>query len=223
MDNFIFHHQNLTSYDSRLVINAFNKAKSKVSMFFGTPPPDTEIIIARDFDHMCELIGKKRPVWGETTNKDGKIYLSDPLSWKKEITGHTLEDLKSSLAHQLVHLHFQRNSISLPIWFEEGIAVFVGRDSGIKNREKDFKNLTRQHKIPNLQKNPSTFSSHPIPALAYLTSYKFICFLIAKSGKEKLVNFINSFSKYKNFDEALSSFWRFKSKSYWNTFEKSII
>ncbi len=223
MDHFTFHKENLASKDSRLVKTAFKKAKSKVSGFFGTKLQDTEIIIARDFDHLCELIGKKRPAWGVTTNKDGKIYSSNPLLWKKEITGHTLEDLESSLAHQLVHLHFQRKLIRLPIWFEEGIAVFVSRDSGMKTREEDFKNLINLYGIPNFQKNPSLFSSFPVPALAYLTSYKFICFLIAKSGKEKLVNFINSISKYKNFKEALTSFWQFKGKSYWNIFEKSII
>lgn len=163
-----------------------------------------------------KLLKTNRPPWGVTTQKNGVIYIYNPLLWKKSITGHTTNDLVPSLIHELVHVYFFQNKLKCPIWFEEGLAVKLS-DENKGNKRKAFYQLVTKYPIPNVIEATSNFKkmSGKLPLMHYLTFFMFISYLFDLFGTIKIINFLrglkvnNDFEPFfdKEFNRSLSETW----------------
>lgn len=205
---------------SKVVIESVFSAKKIVEDYFYQNFPYIKVVVAKDHENMCSLIGKDRPKYGVTTNLDDTIYLYDPSLWKEEETGHTLADLTESLIHQMVHVFFRRHAIKAPIWFEEGIAVFVGANLSIQKREKDFSELLNRYGFLNLYQNMQPFGKHESPAYSYLTAYKYIATVTKKIGQKKIVDLLLSLNEIDKFEEIFEKKTGMSVEHSWNLFEK---
>lgn len=184
----------------KTILEATFAAQRILEDFLAEDFSDVKVVVAKDHKGMCALIGKDRPKYGVTTNLNDSIYLSDPSSWTETETGHTPQDLTESLVHQMVHLFFRRNAIKAPVWFEEGVAVFVGAHLSDQKREKEFDRLLRMYGFRDLSKHTEPFGKQEAPAYSYLTAYKYVSALNERLGRKKLVRLISSLSTRSNFE-----------------------
>lgn len=219
-DNFTFHNEEITDKEFENFKKIFERSIEQVEHFFQDTIDKIEVIVARDHEDMCRTINKTRPLWGVTTHLYGKIYLYNPHIWDEKTTGHSFEDLQSSLAHQIVHVYLQRKKIKLPLWFEDGLAMFVSKDDRTIKRIDDFNRLKQENSIPNFATNPETFKNHPVPAFAYLTAYVFIDYISEKTPKSGLVKFIKSLSSESLFIPLFAKTYCKSLLNMWTEFEK---
>ncbi len=208
---------------SKIVIESTFSAKKIIKDFFHEDFLDIKVVVAKDHESMCTLIGKDRPKSGVTTNQDDTIYLYDPSLWKEDETGHTLVDLTESLIHQMVHLFFRRHTIKAPVWFEEGVAVYVGANLSFQKREKEFSQLLNQHGFFNLSQNIRPFGKHDVPAYSYLTAYKYIATVIKEIGQKKMVELLLSIKETNKFEETFEKKTGMSVTYSWNLCEKMVL
>lgn len=217
----IFSFHDIPSDIATLVQHDIYCSAEDIIRFFGKPIDAVNVIVAKNYDHYNELVETKRPAWGVTTNKEGKIYLYNPELWTKKTTGHTIKQLKSSITHQMVHIFFQKYRIKSPPWFEEGLATYVSIYRNRKekiDKDKEFNKIFKKHGFCNLCEDKSSLKIHQVPALSYLTSYKFISYLINKFSDKSLLNFINKLIEDMEFNLCFNNIYGIEVSESWNKF-----
>lgn len=197
------------------VLHSFTIQSKKVMRLLGLELQNISLIVASNHDHMCQLLGKQRPLWGVTSNLDDTLYMYNPKLWKKSTTGHDYNDIGSSIGHQLIHILLGQYEIKLPIWFEEGFATFVSFYKTINKRENDYRRLIKSNGLPDLVSLNEAFDKTSIPALSYLTAERFVKFLYEsdKVGFLKLLTYCHDIKEFSKlivdvYNKDVASLWK---------------
>ncbi|MEI8349704.1 MAG: hypothetical protein WCI77_06080 [Candidatus Omnitrophota bacterium] len=125
------------------------------------------------------------------------------------------DNFSSLLRHELVHIIFREyvGEGKLPLWFDEGVAMYVDAKHGGSSYEAELSTLktTIEHNqyIPFselYQMGPATLDGKPkeYVDVFYLQSYSIIHFLIKKGSGDNFYNVLYFLRQGCGFDEALS-------------------
>lgn len=201
------------------VLKSFNKQINKVEKMFDIKLNNINLILVTDHKHLCKITKKARPLWGVSTNIKNTIFVYNPKEWDILTTGHSYEDLDASISHQIVHIFFKQLKIKTPVWFEEGLATFVGYKNLNKKRHSDYLRLSKIYGVPSILTENTAFSQTEIPALRYLTSEKFVDFLY----RSKSIKFLHAIKRIKNgtFVRKIETLYNKRIEELWNDFIKN--
>ncbi|MDP2922923.1 MAG: peptidase MA family metallohydrolase [Candidatus Omnitrophota bacterium] len=124
------------------------------------------------------------------------------------------EGFSSNLAHELTHIIFREyvGRGMLPVWFDEGIAVYVQNKYGAGRRLTNFallKKAIQDKKYIPLSElnsvNPGSLNarSSDYVNLFYIESFSLIDFLIKKGSRDNFYRFLYLLRSGNNFNDAL--------------------
>lgn len=212
----------LSNKEIAFFIQRVKNANRIVESFFKYKFNNVEVILAKDYEDYCRLLKDRRPVWGVTSHRLGKIYVLNPFLWDNK-TGHTIDDLQSSIIHELVQVYFYRkyrDKIGNVAWMVRGLGVYLGVYSRklCLMREKSLKKMLRAHGIPNVLLFSENFYSYVTPSLCYIVSYRFHDFLIGLIGKDQYLKFINNLMSTRDINKVYSKFFLKKQDILWKEF-----
>jgi len=212
----------LESKDSLFLLKAIYKSLDNFKSVTNVDLDNIHIVCANSHRQMEQILGHKRPMWGVSTIKKGKIYLYNPRRWNKKTTGHTPDDSVASITHQLVHLYFDREKIKSPVWFEEGYATYVSDKQNEKNRKSELKTLVKKYGICNYDNLQVSFANLPVPALYYQSSYNFIFFLVRLQSEISLNKLVNKLKNGGNFEKSFRNIYGKNAKDLWGKFNDKL-
>lgn len=116
---------------------------------------------------------------------------------------------RGAIAHELAHLitnQMTSNPYSgIPVWLDEGLAMYAEGASGAQYRDL----LANSTLIP-IRSLASPFSAYPDRAyLSYAESYSVVEFLITTYGQSRMLELLNTFQKGSTYDGALKKVYGF--------------
>lgn len=212
----------LESKDSLFLLKAIYKSLDNFKSVTNVDLDNIHIVCANSHRQMEQILGHKRPMWGVSTIKKGKIYLYNPRRWNEKTTGHTPDDSVASITHQLVHLYFDREKIKSPVWFEEGYATYVSDKQNEKHRKSELKTLVKKYGLCDYDNLQVSFANLPVPALYYQSSYNFIFFLVRLQSEISLNKLINKLRNGGNFEKGFRNIYGKNTKDLWEKFNDKL-
>ncbi|MDD4353211.1 MAG: hypothetical protein PHN56_02000 [Candidatus Nanoarchaeia archaeon] len=144
---------------------------------------------------------EKTPSWVIATTKKDLIFIFSPQSFEKESCHHySKESYYSTIKHELVHTITGKMSKYQykPLWFSEGIAIFVSGQNNFKKMPEKFLSFLDSHKES-----------------VYDESGFAIELLVKNYGKTKLLQLIKLWGKCdneKDFNKAFNIIYKFTPK-----------
>lgn len=174
------------------------KAFKKNCAFFGFKIPVLKIRLLYERSEMNKAMKQKTPAWmvGTTLFSSNTILIFSP-SVLEMVSSHKRTMVSSVLTHELAHLFIHEiYPMREPCWFLEGIACFVASQGNphesLSSNEffHDCSFLLKLSSVKNWQKNANKGG--------YQISFHWIDFLIQKSGREKLFQWMNEAARNKN-------------------------
>lgn len=169
---------------------------------------ETPIVIELvDVDNEIEVIGKdykNLPYWvaGYASPSDNRIVIR-----YKNIGSYPYLNLRSVLKHELSHIFLYRickvNNVSVPKWFDEGLAMYVEKKWDLQDYyQASIRSIILQP-IP-LEKLRFYFPTEEQEAkIAYVESFSFINYLMHKNGDDFLNEVINRLIKGEDFEKII--------------------
>ncbi len=197
------------------------------------------------YDEIADLLGLNRFNYWTWDNR-AKIYLYDTqeeykkansnLDWSiglvmvgnKTIQSYTAAPglLDNVLAHELAHIIFREmvgfNNPAVPLWLDEGVAVFHEKRSNNQSVKKYLAKKLQDNTSISLSQLYSFDLMHTkdkqLVELFYLESYSLLNYLINVFGRDKFVSFCQYLRDHRDLTRALRSTYSFDSQL---EFEKS--
>lgn len=159
------------------------------------------IYIASSEDEFYRLSGGLAPDWGEAIAIPGHKSI---IIKSIRITTYQYS-FKSVVLHELVHLrlHQTLDGNTVPVWFNEGLAMYLSGESGSLNlisRGLIGSNILYLDEIEELFR----FKKHKAQ-LAYALSYSAIAYLVEYYGESILYEMISHFSGGKEIEAVIQS------------------
>lgn len=181
------------------------KAFKKNGAFFGFKIPFFEVRLLYERKEMNKAMKQKTPTWmvGTTFFSPGALLIFSPTVFET-VSSHKKTVFPSVLTHELAHLFIHTiYPLNEPSWLLEGIACFVasqGNPHESLSRNEFFHDrsfLSKLSSANNWQKNANKGG--------YQISFHWIDFLIQKSGREKLFQWMNEAARNKNMVKSFQS------------------
>jgi hypothetical protein len=124
--------------------------------------------------------------------------------------------LENILPHEMAHIIFREmvgfNNPSIPLWLDEGVAVFQEKKSSSVRSELAGKMLKGNFiSLADLSKtNVGNIRSSPNVDLFYMESFSLVNYLVSDYGKDKFVLFCQNLRDKKDLPRALAATYSFK-------------
>lgn len=120
---------------------------------------------------------------------------------------------RKTIAHELTHLIVDQITFNpyndLPVWLEEGLAMYVEGEME-PSMASAFKRALSQNRLISLRSLSSPFSAYAgESALSYAESYSVVEFLVNKYGQSKMLELLNAFKKGVDYDGAFKTVYGF--------------
>lgn len=118
-------------------------------------------------------------------------------------------ELRAVLKHELVHIYLdkivrdKRNQI--PKWFQEGLAMYIGRKWGFDDYYQLTIGMMRINYIPLRELENFFPQSEYEVRIAYAESFSFLNYLVKRYGEESLKEILSRLAKGERFYEVLKS------------------
>jgi len=127
---------------------------------------------------------------------------SDNLYWGKRATAH-------ELAHLVIHQMTLNPYCDLPIWLDEGLAMYA--EGVLLPQYAAYLNKAiAENNLISVRSLSSPFSAYAEEAvLSYAQSYSLVEFLISNCGQDKMLELLNTFSRGSTYDGALAKVYGF--------------
>jgi hypothetical protein len=187
----------------KLVEKLYNESMQELDKFFkinwtiNTPV----LIIVPDRRKFDEIYNKKTENWLVGWNTGKFIFILDRKNFEKESCHkYSKENYKKLIKHELCHSFCDALSYRkfYPMWFSEGVAIYLSGQIKEKMRPKKFKDFLRfYNKIEKEMYNESGFV---------------VELLIKKFGREKIINLIkalNNVNSEKDFEKEFKKIYKF--------------
>ncbi len=120
---------------------------------------------------------------------------------------------KRAIAHELAHLVVHQMTLNpyggLPIWLDEGLAVYT--EGPLSPQYEAFLNMAiAENILISVRSLSSPFSAYAEEAvLSYAQSYSLVEFLISEYGQSKMLELLNTFEQGSTYDGALEKVYGF--------------
>ncbi len=124
------------------------------------------------------------------------------LTWGKRATAH-------ELTHLVIHQMTFNPYIGLPVWLNEGLAMYNegALDVGLSSL---FGKAIAQNSLISVRSLSSPFSAYSEEtSLSYAQSYSIVEFLISNYGQDKMLELLNTFRAGSSYDGALKKVYGF--------------
>ncbi len=108
---------NQTHYPQLAINQVLNNAAATIQFYTGLSTDVSLQVIMHPDGHSFQLHGF--PFWAAAIYHEGEIHLRNPHFLRQK------EILENTVAHELLHAIIDKNHLSLPSWFEEGLAYFL--------------------------------------------------------------------------------------------------
>ncbi|OGM29473.1 hypothetical protein A2630_00565 [Candidatus Woesebacteria bacterium RIFCSPHIGHO2_01_FULL_44_10] len=213
----------LESKDSLTLLKAIYKSLDDFKSVTKVDLDNIQITCTNSHRQMEQILGYKRPMWGVSTIKKGKIFLYNPRLWNKKQTGHTPGDVVASITHQLVHLYFEQEKIKSPVWFEEGYATYVSDRQNEKFRKNELKKLVKKYGVCDYNSLKVSFAKLSVPALYYQSSYGFMFYLVKLQKENSLNKLTDKLKNGENFENSFINIYGRSAKDIWEEFNNKLI
>lgn len=140
-----------------------------------------------------------KPTWivARARGKKNQIFLKSPRRLP-------FTNLQKLLKHELVHIFLSKLPIRLPLWFNEGMAMWLAKEWQL-NYSFTLMQAVLAKKVLPFDSLVFTFplKSKKLCHLAYIQSLNFICFLARTFGRGKIKALIAEFQRPTKFDQAV--------------------
>jgi len=159
------------------------KSIKKLKAFYNINVSNINIELVYSRKELNKKLKRKTPNWLIGTVVKNKIYIFSLLSITKH-NCHKNNKFNKLINHELCHIFNAKLNKKMPIWLDEGIALYLSR----QEKKKDFKKSDWQFFIENINKNISfnSFLKHD----GYKVSYWLVKKLFDNSNKNKLLKLI---------------------------------
>jgi hypothetical protein len=108
---------NQTYYPQLAINQVLNNAAATIQFYTGLSTDVSLQVVVHPDGHSFQLYGF--PFWAAGVYREGKIHLRNPHFLRQKGI------LENTIAHELLHAIIDKNHLSLPSWFEEGLACFL--------------------------------------------------------------------------------------------------
>jgi hypothetical protein len=120
---------------------------------------------------------------------------------------------KRAIAHELAHLVVHQMTLNpygdIPVWLDEGLAMYAEGEpeSGLLPL---LSKAVAEDRVASVRSLSSPFSAHAQEAsLAYAQSYSLVEFLITTYGQVKMLELLDTFGQGSDYDDALKKVYGF--------------
>ena len=167
-------------------------------------PRPIEVVLARGDSEFNRETGTRAPKWALAIAAPArdKIVIRTWL-----ITPTALNALGPTLRHEMCHLGMfqveRGRTDPLPLWFHEGVAVWVSGSHHFRPKDEMEIAETQNALIP-LSKLRRSFPAHPsAAALAYQQSESMVRFMVARFGPGVIRGIIHTYARNTDFKHAV--------------------
>lgn len=163
-----------------------------------------EVVLTRGDSEFNRETEARAPKWALAIAAPGrdKIVIRTGL-----ITPTALNALGPTLRHEMCHIGMaqveRRRRDRMPLWFHEGVAVWVSGSHGLRPRHEMEIAETQDALIPLAQINKSFPADPTAAALAYQQSESFVRYMVARFGEPVIPGIIQEYARGAQFNEAV--------------------
>jgi hypothetical protein len=202
----IYWYEGESSFAQEIMLAA-NQALARLAEGTGAylKKPVKIYIYANTQDLQGAMIFPQEWTGGVTFSRYGIIAIGiapNNLTWGKRATAH-------ELTHLVIHQMTFNPYISLPVWLNEGLAMYNegALDVGLSSL---LSNAIAQNSLISVRSLSSPFSAYSEEtSLSYAQSYSIVEFLISNYGQDKMLELLNTFSAGSSYDGALEKVYGF--------------
>ncbi len=120
---------------------------------------------------------------------------------------------RRAIAHELAHLVVHQVTLNpyndIPVWLDEGLAMYAEGEPESRLLSLLNKAIT-ENRVTSVRSLSSPFSADAQEAnIAYAQSYSLVEFLISRYGQAKMLELLDTFGQGSNYDEALMKVYGF--------------
>jgi len=131
----------------------------------------------------------------------GRIVIQNPTFIEKQ---HF--ELSKIVKHEIVHvilgLYLGKNVRNIPLWFNEGLTMYLSEGWSISRHWIILGNVITQSIIPLSELSETFPQNNSLAQLAYAESHSAISMMFGEYGEAKINNIINQIGKGENFPKA---------------------
>jgi hypothetical protein len=178
---------------------------SRVSAHLQTPIPNgITVVFAPNQRVFSDLQGRAAPDW-----VTGMAYPERSLIYLRPLTGEEVRanSIRAVIAHELSHvvLHRRLNGNPAPLWFDEGLAVFLSNEPLYARAERLLPLGLTGRSIPLRQLQDSFPADSESSATAYAEAGDFVRFLHDRYGDAAVSSYLDGLARGADPDDALKA------------------
>lgn len=192
------HYHQADAGNVEAIIDAVNSGRLNIESMLGVEYRGRfDIYLASKSAEFGELTGWKLPGWtqGVALTEERIVVLKSP-----KFSGSAM-DLAKAAQHEFIHIFLAEEVGRVPLWLNEGLAVFLSGEGYFDARTLHQASLGR--KIISFREMESVLQFDPLKAqLAYSQALSAVQYLVAEFGTQALKKIFSGLSSGKNFDRA---------------------
>ncbi|HSV32381.1 MAG TPA: hypothetical protein VLH40_10260 [Atribacteraceae bacterium] len=127
---------NISGIPKGQILELFQVSAQKIAYLTGldTDFPVRVLVYQNPYEYLREGL----PAWSVAAYRNGVIHFRDPLLFARYRT------LQEVITHELLHALISYRSVSLPFWFEEGLAQVVSQGTDFSDFSFDYCRVDRE-------------------------------------------------------------------------------
>ena len=182
---------------ARVLLSDLSRSRAEIATLLGVDPPSrVTVYLAHSSEDFADLTQGKLPHWGA-----GCAFPDRGLIVLRRLPGQG-EALLRTARHEMAHI-LLRGARGLPVWFEEGVAMWAARQWRFRDSAEVFQALLRRGLIPLREMGSILGFSAAEAGLAYTESLLAVSYLIHLSGPDAIASVIAGVGSGDSFDQAL--------------------
>jgi hypothetical protein len=175
-------YKTLSIHDKYLEL-IYNESMDELNIFFGIDwvHHKPRLVVVDNRKQIDAIKDEKTEDWIVGWAEGKTVYVLDRNNFEKE-SSHKYDDqtYKALIKHELSHLFYSivSNNSKIPVWLNEGVAIYTSGQNKFKKRPTEFKNFLKFYEVGG--------------SGVYNESGYVVEILVDKFGKDKVLEFIKS-------------------------------
>lgn len=178
----ILHKRDDTSIDT--IKTSIKDKLPELEDFYQLKITNLEIELIYSREEFNQIVGRDTPAWMVALSKPDKIYIFSPKA-VNDHSSHGKSGLGKTIVHELVHMFNDRINKNLPLWLDEGMALYLADQKKEQDFSKENWNYFLKHHLSS-RDDVDDFAAHE----GYKISYKLVKRILERHGKDKLMSIL---------------------------------